>query len=68
MTDGGTRDGKERIDWLVLIVAVFFIAAFAFCVIAHAFGFYPGITGPCIVVSVFGMVGAVLWAHFRGDQ
>lgn len=60
--------GHGRIDWPVVSLVAFFAVAFTFCVIAHAFGFYPGVTGPCIVPSVAGMVGAVLWAHFRSTQ
>jgi hypothetical protein len=64
----GMTGEHERIDWLVFAVALFFLAASGFCVIASAFGFHPAITLPCTAVSASGLVAAVVWARLRGDD
>lgn len=64
-----TGDGDPgRIDWVAFAAFVFFAAGFVFCVIGHASGFYPAVTGPCIVAAVAGMAGVIAWLHVRGDR
>ena len=54
---------------IAFAAALVFLAAFAFCVIAAAWDFYPDITHPCAAASAIGLVVSVVRLNLKaGDD